>query len=201
MNHFQAVRKSLKMLAAFLIGLSGDLYPASGKNRTVEGQRSPPKTKRPGLSTRPLKNATILNQLKRELARLLLRRPRRFLLLDRPLQLERARRQLGRFRLQQKRVEAAAVIDALDRVGRNPQAHVAAERIGHEGDVAQVRQEPALGLDVGVADLVAHLRALGRQFTAPRHLQKSSSIPGTSDKRLSAARGFKITSIEGAADV
>src|SRR5947199_4377760 len=41
MNHFQAVRKSLKMLAAFLIGLSGDLYPASGKNRTVEGQRSP----------------------------------------------------------------------------------------------------------------------------------------------------------------
>src|SRR5438132_4439925 len=68
MNHFQAVRKSLKMLAAFLIGFSGDLYPASGKNRTVEGQRSPPKTKRPGLSTRPLKNATILNQLKRELS-------------------------------------------------------------------------------------------------------------------------------------
>jgi hypothetical protein len=40
-----------------------------------------------------------------------------------------------------------------------------------------------------VADLVAQLRALGRQFAAPRHLQKSSSIPGTSEKRLSAVAG------------
>ena len=46
------------------------------------------------------------------LPRLLLRRPRRFLLLDRSLQFQRARRQLGRFCLQQKRIEAAAVVDA-----------------------------------------------------------------------------------------
>jgi len=51
-------------------------------------------------------------------------------------------------------IEAAAVVDALDRVGGDAQAHVAAERVGNEGDVAQVRQEPALGLDIGVAHLV-----------------------------------------------
>jgi hypothetical protein len=44
-------------------------------------------------------------------------RPRRFLLLDRALQFQRAGRQLGRFRLQQKRIEAAAVIDALGSAG------------------------------------------------------------------------------------
>jgi hypothetical protein len=69
------------------------------------------------------------------------------------------------------------VVDALDGVGGDAQAHVLAERIRDEGDVAQVRQEPALGLDVGVAHPVAHLRALGGQFTASRHLAKSSAIP------------------------
>lgn len=61
------------------------------------------------------------------------------------------------------------MIHRLQRIGRDAQADVAAERVGDEGDVAQVRQEPALGLDVGVAHLVAHLGALGRQFAAPRH--------------------------------
>ena len=69
------------------------------------------------------------------------------------------------------------MVDALQRIGRDAQAHVAAERVRDEGDVAQVRQEPALGLDIRVAHLVAHLRALGRQFTAPRHRAKSSAIP------------------------
>jgi hypothetical protein len=41
MNHFQAVRKSLRMLAAFSVRLSGNLYPAGSKNRAVEGRRSP----------------------------------------------------------------------------------------------------------------------------------------------------------------
>ncbi len=69
------------------------------------------------------------------------------------------------------------MIDALDRIGGNAKAHVAAERIRDEGHVAQVRQEAPLGLDIRVAHLVAHLRALGGQFTAPRHRDKSSSIP------------------------
>jgi hypothetical protein len=130
----------------------------------------------PGLSTRPFK--TLLAKLSPRSPRLLLHRRRR-LLLDRALQLQRARRQLVGLGLEQERIEAAAVVDALDRVGRDAQAHVAAERVGDEGDVAQVRQEPALGLDVGVAHLVAHLGALGRQFAAPRHLAKSSSIPAS----------------------
>jgi hypothetical protein len=48
-----------------------------------------------------------------------------------------------------------------------------------------------------VADLVAHLRALGRQFTAPRHLQNPLPSPALPKSALRAARGFKITSIEG----
>jgi hypothetical protein len=102
---------------------------------------------------------------------------RRRLLLDLALQFERPGRQFGRLGLDQKRVETAAVIDGFDGVGRNPQPDVPPQRVGNEGDVAQVRQEPALGLDIGVAHLVAHQRALGRQFTAPRHRTKSSSIP------------------------
>jgi hypothetical protein len=71
------------------------------------------------------------------------------------------------------------VVDALDRVGRDAQAHVAAERVRDERHVAQVRQETPLGLDVGVADLVADQGALGRQFATPRHVEKSSSSPGS----------------------
>jgi hypothetical protein len=93
--------------------------------------------------------------------RLLLRLPRRHLLLNRPLQLQRPWRKLRSLRLDQKRIQPAAMIDALQRIGRDAQADVAAERVGDEGDVAEVGQEPALGLDVGVAHLVAHLGALG----------------------------------------
>lgn len=91
------------------------------------------------------------------------------LLLDRALQVERAGREGGRPGLLQVGVEAAVVVDALQRVGRHPQAHVAAERVRDEGDVDQVRQEPALGLDVRVAHLVADLGALGGQFALTGH--------------------------------
>src|SRR6185437_4979840 len=80
------------------------------------------------------------------------------------------------------------MVDALDRVGRDAQAHVAAERVRDECDVAQVRQEAPLGLDVGVADLVADEGALGRQFAAPRHIDKSSSVP----RQPLRPRGSKI---------
>jgi hypothetical protein len=105
--------------------------------------------------------------------RLLLRLRPRPLLLDRPLQFQRARGEFRPLGFQQIRIQAAAVVDALDRVGGDAQADVAAQGVGDEGDVAEVRQEPALGLDVGVAHRVAGLGALGGQFAAPRHGLKS----------------------------
>jgi hypothetical protein len=45
-----------------------------------------------------------------------------------------------------------------------------------------------------VAHLVTHQRALGRQFAAPRHLEKSSSIPA-SRQQSAACAGVKIMSI------
>ena len=91
------------------------------------------------------------------------------LLLDRALQIQRAGREHVGLGLDQILVEAAIVVDALERIGRDAQAHVAGERVRDEGDVDQVRQEAPLGLDVRVAHLVARLGALGRQFAAPGH--------------------------------
>lgn len=124
-------------------------------------------------------------------ARLLHRRGLADLLLDRSLQVQRARRQNIGAGLQQEGVEAAIVVDAFQRIGRDAQAHVAAERVRDEGDVAQVRQETPLGLDVRMAHLVAHLRALGGQFTAPRHCSKSSSIPAAQNASLARPAGVQ----------
>lgn len=66
------------------------------------------------------------------------------------------------------------MVDALDRVGRDAQAHVARQGFRDERHVDEVRQEAALGLDVGVADLVADEGALGRQFAAARHVTNPS---------------------------
>jgi hypothetical protein len=110
-------------------------------------------------------------------ARLLLRRSPADLLHDLALQLQRARRQRRGAGLQQERIEAANVVDALDRVGRDAQPHVPPQRVRDECDVAQVRQETPLGLDVGVADLVARQGALGRQFAAPRHVENPCVSP------------------------
>ena len=52
------------------------------------------------------------------------------------------------------------MVDRLHRVGRDAQAHRAAKRVGDHRHILQVRQKAALGLDVGVAHLVANLRAL-----------------------------------------
>src|SRR6195952_2008219 len=71
-------------------------------------------------------------------ARLLLRRGGGDLLRDGALEVQRAGREVGGARLQDEGVKAAIVVDALDGVGRDAQAHVAAERIRDEGDVAQV---------------------------------------------------------------
>src|SRR3954469_23692667 len=124
--------------------------------------------------------------IRKFLARLLLRRGGRAdLLLDGALQLEGARRQHGGLGLEQEGIEAAIVVDALDRVGGDAQAHVAAQRFADEGHVDQVRQEAALGLDVGVADRVADLGGLGRQFAAARH----GKILNLSQRCAAAIRG------------
>ena len=62
--------------------------------------------------------------------------------------------------------------------GADAHAHGTVQRLALERHVAQVRQEPALGLVVRVADLVTNLRPLGRQFAAPRHGEKSLCRPG-----------------------
>jgi cell division FtsZ-interacting protein ZapD len=124
----------------------------------------------------------------------LLRRFVADLLLDLALQIQRARREVGRPGLEEERIEPAIVVDALDRIGRDAQAHVAAQRIRDERHVAQVRQETPLGLDVGMADLVAHLGSLGRQFTAPRHRRKSSFVPLPA--AASAPRGQNLLSLD-----
>ena len=56
-----------------------------------------------------------------------------------------------------KKAEAAAVVDRLQRVGRDPQLDRAAERVGDHRDVEQVRQEPPLGLAVRVEIGTAHV--------------------------------------------
>jgi hypothetical protein len=134
--------------------------------------------KRPGLSTQPRQNSNPLMQcgsacasarLLNVLIFLLHEHRLADLLLDRALQVERTGREVGGAGLLQEGIEAAIVVDAFERIGRNPQAHVAAERVRDEGDVDQVRQEPALGLDVRVAHLVAHLGTLGGQFALTGH--------------------------------
>ena len=131
--------------------------------------------KRPGLSTRPLQ--TSIRRFKLGSARLLGEYGLADLLLDRALQIQRAGGEHVGLGLQQVLVEAAIVVDALDRIGRDAQAHVAGERVRDEGDVDQVGQEAPLGLDVRVAHLVAHLGALGRQFAAPGHFENPLPSP------------------------
>jgi len=65
------------------------------------------------------------------------------------------------------------MVDGLERMGRNAQAHAAPERIGNQGDAAQIGQEPPLGLAVRVAHLVTDLCGLAGQFATPRHGPKS----------------------------
>ena len=62
--------------------------------------------------------------------------------------------------LEQKRIEAAAVIDGLEGVRRHPQLDRTAKLVRDHRDVQQIGQEPPLGLAVGVAHLVPDLRGL-----------------------------------------
>ena len=63
-------------------------------------------------------------------------------------------------------VEPAAVVDGLQRIGRDPELHLASERVGDHGDVEQVRQKPPLGLDVGMAHRMADQNAFSGEIAA-----------------------------------
>lgn len=91
------------------------------------------------------------------------------------------------------------MVDALDRVGRDAQAHVALQGFRDERHVDEVRQEAALGLDVGVADLVADEGALGRQFAAARHVT-DPLVRALNELRppSGAPRGQILLSLQGA---
>jgi len=132
--------------------------------------RVAPQTKTAG-SSDPAASNSIRRCFAKTSARLLHELGLADLLLDRALEIQRAGREHVGLGLEQVLVEAAIVVDALQRVGRDAQADVAGERVRDEGDVDEVRQKAPLGLDVRVAHLVAHLRALGRQFAAPGHVK------------------------------
>src|SRR5580704_10050425 len=83
------------------------------------------------------------------------------------LELEHPRRQFGILGLEQEGVEAAAMIDGLERIGRNPQPDRAAERVRQQRDIEQVGPKPPLGLAVRVAHPVADLAGLSGQFATP----------------------------------
>ncbi|CVI22323.1 conserved hypothetical protein [Agrobacterium tumefaciens str. B6] len=71
--------------------------------------------------------------------------------------------------LQKEGIEAATVFNGAQSGCGNTQAEALAESIGDQRDLAEVRKEPALGLVVGVADVVARLDALAGQFAYTGH--------------------------------
>src|SRR6056297_777760 len=85
------------------------------------------------------------------------------------LHLERARGEVVVLRLGEERVEPAPGIDRAQRRRGDAEFEGAAQRLGHERHIVQIREKPASGLVVGVADIVANHRTLSGQFAAARH--------------------------------
>ena len=78
-------------------------------------------------------------------------------------------RKLAIARLHQKRVETAAMIDGFQCVGADAKPHALPEGIALQRHVTEIRKEPPLGLDVGMAHLVTDEYRLAGEFAAPRH--------------------------------
>src|SRR5579885_1421594 len=98
----------------------------------------------------------------------------RDLFLDLALQFQRPRREIFLARLQKEGIETAIMVDRFQRIRADAEPHLLAERVARECHRAEVRQEPALGLDVRVAHLVAHKHGLSGEFAAPGHRSKPS---------------------------
>ena len=91
------------------------------------------------------------------------------LLCDLAAQQTSAHRQFGFVGLQQEGIEAAAMFDRAQGVSRNAQAVTLAENVRDKRDLAEVRQEPATGLVLGMANIVTGHNALAGQFAHTRH--------------------------------
>ncbi len=91
------------------------------------------------------------------------------LLLQFALHLLSGERELFVRGLEQPVVQTADMLDRAQALRRNAELEAAVQTFGHERDVLQVRQEDALGLIVGVADVVADLAALAGQFANTGH--------------------------------
>ena len=89
------------------------------------------------------------------------------LLYDLALELKHPGRQLVILGLEKERIKAATMIDGLQRVRRHAQPDPAAEGVRNQSDIAQVREEPPLGLDVGVAHFVADQWPFTGQVATP----------------------------------
>src|SRR5436853_4876005 len=72
-------------------------------------------------------------------------------------------------RLQKPIVEPANMLDRAQAVHRDAQLDPAAQGLADQGHVLQIGQEGALGLVVGVGNVVAHLPALAGQLANARH--------------------------------
>src|SRR3546814_2364317 len=100
---------------------------------------------------------------------------------DAPLQAPRLVGELQIGGLEQIGVEAAIMLDGPQRMHRQAQPDHLAQRIRQQRGVLQIRQEPAAGLVVGVADIVARLHALAGDGTASGH----DRTPSRSDEHTS----------------
>ena len=90
-------------------------------------------------------------------------------LLELALDFDRGDRKLFVGSLEQPVVQPADMLDRTQTVGRNAELEAPVESFGHQRDVLEVGQEHALGLVVGVADVVAGLTALAGQFANTGH--------------------------------
>src|SRR5690606_20380308 len=73
-------------------------------------------------------------------------------------------------------VEPAAMLDRTQTGGGNAQPNVLVQRLRHQRQLLEVRQEPAPGLVVGMAYIVAGHDGLAGQFTSAGHLLLPSGL-------------------------
>src|SRR4051812_3828746 len=86
------------------------------------------------------------------------------------------------------------MLDRTKAVHRDAQLDAALQRVGDERDVLQIGQERALGLVVGVGNIVAHQPALAGQLANPRHFnlflewEPKASRKGGADSGMNGIR-------------
>ena len=79
------------------------------------------------------------------------------------------KRQLIVAGLQQERVETAAMLHRAQGMGADGQAHALLQRLAFQRDIAQIRQEPALGPALGMAHIIAGKHGFAGELAATGH--------------------------------